>query len=536
MQNQFDYIVIGSGFGGSVSTLRLAEKGYKVAVIEQGKRFADADYPTTNWNIKKYLWLPMIRCFGIQKLTFFKKVFILSGVGVGGGSLVYANTLFKPNDKFFNNGNWAKYKDWKSTLESYYELAKKMLGAVANPYTAIEDDTLKALAQDLNRLHTFQNVDVGVNFNPINNFDPYFKGLGPKRNPCLRCAGCMVGCRHNAKNTLDKNYLYLAEKHFGASIIAETKVIKIQYSDNLYTITTQKSTPFFNKKTTRFTCKGLVLSAGVLGTLDLLLNQKYTTKTLPNLSQTIGNNLRTNSESICGIVSEDVKLNNNIAITSVFSPDDATQIEVCKYPTGSSLMLRMAAPAVGPGSGVVRLGKMFGAIFTHPIQFLKILFKKDLANNTIIFLVMQTLDNAFAMKLKKGLFGGMKIEDSKDNVPVPAYIEVGQKAMYAYAKKINGVAQNSITEIAFNMATTAHIMGGVPMGSNASEGVIDDNFKVHNYPDFFVLDGSILQFNPGVNPSLSITAIAEYAMNNVPKKTGFIGKNLDEMMLELSNY
>lgn len=532
MEKKYDYIVVGSGFGGSVSTLRLSEKGYKVCVIEQGKRYTEVDYPKTNWEIKKYLWLPLLRCFGIQKLTFFKKVLILSGVGVGGGSLVYANTLFEPKSRFFDNGNWAKIKDWKATLAPYYLVAKKMLGAVPSPFSGIEDTTLLSLAKDMQREHTYHTVEVGVNFEERQNFDPYFSGLGPKRNPCVRCAGCMIGCQHNAKNTLDKNYLYLAETYFGAEIIPETKVVKINYTENQYFVTTVSATNWLVSNTQTYIAKGLVISGGVLGTLELLLNQKYKFKTLERLSDTLGQNLRTNSESICGIVSKDIKLNNNIAITSVFRPDDDTHIEVCKYPSGSSLMLRLAVPAVGPGVGIVRLIKLLGTIVLHPLNFLKPIFNKKIADHTVIFLVMQTLDNAFAMRLRGKWWKSMQIEDDVNTTPVPAYIEVGQNAMHQYAKKVNGTSQNAITEIAFNMATTAHIMGGVPLGETEQEGVVNAAFEVFNYPNFYILDGSILQFNPGVNPSLTITAIAEYAMAQVPIREGHIGKTLEMLMEE----
>ena len=282
MDDTFDYIVVGSGFGGSVSAMRLSEKGYKVLVIEKGKRWRNEDYPTSNWNMAKYLWMPLVKCFGIQKLTFFKQVFIISGVGVGGGSLVYANTHMMPKESFYTNKIWSDIKDWKKTLQPYYERAKFMLGSTHYTREYEEDRILKEVATDMGRGHTYGHVDyVGVYMgNPNQETDPYFKGLGPVRKGCTECAACMVGCRHNAKNTLDKNYLWFAENMFGAQVLAETLVTKVEHINGEYLIHTECSTSWFNKKKKVYRSKGLIMSGGVLGTMDLLLKMKYETKTL----------------------------------------------------------------------------------------------------------------------------------------------------------------------------------------------------------------------------------------------------------------
>jgi cholesterol oxidase len=532
----YDYIVIGSGFGGSVSAMRLAEKGYSVSVLEKGKRYESKDFPKSNWDIKKFLWAPVIKCFGIQKLTFFKEVFVLSGVGVGGGSLVYANTHMVPPDAFFNNQQWAKFGNWKERLLPFYDLAKYMLGSVKNEKLYEEDFKLRELARDMGREHTFDSVHVGVYFGDTKNpKDPYFKGLGPLRKGCIECAGCMVGCRHDSKNTLDKNYLWFAQQ-FGTKIFAETLVTKIEHKEGLYHIHTQSSTSWWGKNKKVYRSKGLVMSGGVLGTMELLLKQKYETGTLPNLSDTLGAQLRTNSEMLCGVQSHTEKLNHGIAISSVFNPDEHTHVEIVKYSDGSDVMGVFAAYAIGPGSAWVRTMKLIGAMITKPHILLRSYYRmlrRKWAKHTIIFLVMQTLDNSMKMIWKKGLFGsGISIKN-EGKERVPAHIEVGQQVMTRYAEKVNGVPANSITEVVFNMSTTAHILGGCPMGATAAEGVINERFEVHGYPNMLVLDGSVIQGNLGVNPSLTITALSEYAMSLIADKEGNTLKKLQTQLAEL---
>jgi cholesterol oxidase len=536
LEKIYDYIVIGSGFGGSVSAMRLSEKGYSVAVLEKGKRYEAKDFPKSNWNIRKFLWAPLIKCFGIQKLTFFREVFILSGVGVGGGSLVYANTHMIPPDDFFNNPQWSKFDNWKERLMPFYDLAKFMLGTVKNEKLYEEDYKLRELARDMGREHTFDSVSVGVYFGDTKQpRDPYFKGLGPMRKGCIECAGCMVGCRHDAKNTLDKNYLWFAQR-FGAEIFAETLVTRIEFKDNIYHIYTCSSTSWFATGKKVFKSKGLVVSGGVLGTLELLLKQKYKTGTLPALSDTLGTQLRTNSEMLCGVHSRTEKLNHGIAISSVFNPDEHTHVEIVKYPDKSDVMGIFAAYAIGPGSAWLRTLKLIGAMITRPHILLRSYLRMisgKWATHTVIFLVMQTLDNSMKMVWKKNrLFGGMSIKN-EGNARVPAYIDIGQKVMTQYAEKVNAFAANSITEVVFNMSTTAHILGGCPMGATAAEGVINDKFQVHGYPNMYILDGSVVQGNLGVNPSLTITALSEYAMSHIPDKEGNTRKKLSQLLAEM---
>jgi cholesterol oxidase len=532
MNQKFDYIVIGSGFGGSVSAMRLAEKGYSVLVIEKGKRWKATDFPETNWNVSKYLWLPLLKCFGFQKLTFFKEVFIISGVGVGGGSLVYANTHMMPKESFYTNPKWSHINDWKSELAPFYEKAKFMLGSEKYTKEYEEDHILKSVAEDMGRGSSYGRVDyVGVyQGDTKNEKDPYFNGLGPLRKGCTECAGCMVGCRHNAKNTLDKNYLWFAENMFGAQVLAERVVTKIEHKNNEYHIHTEQSTSWYGKRKQVFVSGGVVVSGGVLGTMNLLLRQKYVNKTLPGLSDKLGDNILTNSEMLSGVVSADRKLNHGLAISSVFNPDDHTHIELCKFPDGSGAMVRLASMAAGNGNPAVRTLKMFGNMITQPWNFLRSLFNFRLAETSIIFLIMQSLPNAMQMKLKKGIFGTRLIMNNNSGQKVPSFIPVGQDALYRYAKKVNGVPHNAVTEIMFGLASTAHILGGCPMGKTKEEGVVDENFKVHGYPDFYILDGSIMPCNLGVNPSLTITALSEYAMDKIHAKQNVTIQSLDKRM------
>jgi cholesterol oxidase len=532
MDKVYDYIVIGSGFGGSVSAMRLSEKGYKVLVIEKGKRYSSEDYPKTDWNLKKFLWLPNLRWFGFQNVTFFRQLTILSGVGVGGGSIVYGNTHMVPPDAFFNNPIWAHFRDWKKTLMPFYEMARFMLGT--RPYTQFkeEDHLLKSVAEDMGKANTFNGVNIGVYYgDPEQSQDPYFKGLGPLRNGCTECAGCMVGCRYNAKNTLDKNYLYFAQEN-GVEIKDETLAEKIEFIDGIYHITVRSSTSLpWKRKRKKLTSKGLVVSGGVLGTMNLLLRQKFHFKTMTNLSDTLGSNIRTNSESLCGVSNADRKLNNGVAISSYFNPDEHTHVEIVKYNDRSGAMGRLGTLAVGSGSGIVRTLKLIAQIIRHPVRFLRATLNvRRWGENSIIFLVMQSLDNSMRMKWKNGLFWKRISFKNDAESKVPAYIPIGQEVMKRFAKKVNGIAQNVIPEIVLNMPMTAHILGGCPIGSSGKSGVINDRFEVHNYPNLYILDGSIIPCNLGVNPSLSITAISEYAMSLIPNKTGNKNKTLEEKL------
>ena len=371
----YDFIVIGSGFGGSVSSLRLAEKGYNVLLLEQGKRYEPGDFPKSNWRLSRYLWVPFLRFFGFQKLSFYSTASIMSGTGVGGGSLVYANTLYIPPDEFFKNNSWNKFGDWKRGLEPFYDKASFMLGRVRYPKLNIEDRILEDVSVDMNARETFETVHVGVNLEEKGKeSDPYFNGMGPLRSGCAECAGCMVGCRENAKNTLDRNYLWFAEK-LGVKILPETKATRIEFKDDLYHIETKRITSVLRLKKKTFTAKGLVVAAGALGTLELLLKQKHKFGTMTHLSDMLGHELRTNAETLCAVSGADEKLNNGLAITSVFSPDPFTHVEIVKYPDKSNALKWFFGLAVGnKGSTFKRTASLIIKSFTHPSLFLKTVF------------------------------------------------------------------------------------------------------------------------------------------------------------------
>jgi len=496
MEKEYDFIIIGSGFGGSVAALRLVEKGYTVLVIEKGKRYHSEDFPRTNWNLRKYLWIPSLRCFGIQKLTFYRQASILSGVGVGGGSLVYANTLFMPTDDFFLHQSWVNFKNWKETLLPYYQKAGMMMRRIKYEKLNIEDK--------------------------------------PARNSCTECAGCMVGCRENAKNSLDKNYLYFAEK-FGVTILPETYADRIEHKGGYYTIETRSSTSFICKKRNSYRSKGLILAGGTLGTIELLLKQKHKYKTLPGLSDRIGGNVLTNSETLSAVSGIKQKMNNGLAISSVFNPDDNTHIEIVKYPDGSNALKWFFSLSTGGKSrSIHRIFGLIGKSIRHPISFLKTVFNFNWSTGLIIFLVMQHLENYMRFEWKKTIWGGKMVVDNTGSRKVPAYIEIGQKAMETYASKSKGIAQNIILEIMFDRPTTAHILGGCPMSEDITTGVIDYRFRVHGYPDMYVVDGSAMQGNPGVNPSYSILAMAEYAIGQIPQKRGHSPITLEQLIQTLN--
>ncbi len=518
---EYDFVIIGSGFGGSVSALRLSEKGYKVLVIEKGKEYSDKDFPKSNWNLKRWLWLPALGLYGIQKISFFKHISAITGTGVGGGSLVYANTLPKPEKAFFNHGSWAELTDWEKELEPHYETAWKMLGAIENTYLGESDKAFKELAEKIGKKDKFKPVKVAIYFGEADKTvsDPYFEGKGPSRTGCIKCGACMTGCRHNAKNTLDKNYLYLARK-LGAEIIPEHKVTEIIPLDGKngsdgYEIIFKKSTSLFYKKEKKIKTKGVVLSGGVLGTVPLLLKQKK--KNLPNISDTIGNNVRTNNEALILTVTSDKNKNmsDGIAIGSIIETNEHTNAEPVRYGKGSGFWRILMMPAVNEKNFFLRIVKLIITPFTDPLKWLKIFFAPDFGKQTSVVLFMQHLDST--LKLRKKLFGiGTKAEKGKKPT---AFIPEAHNLAKKYAEIINGKPTVMLTETLTGIPSTAHILGGAVMGKDASQGVIDKNNKVFGYENMYICDGSMISANPGVNPSLSITAISERAMSFIPDKT-----------------
>ncbi|HEV2859012.1 MAG TPA: GMC family oxidoreductase [Solirubrobacterales bacterium] len=521
----YDWVVIGSGFGGSVSALRLSEKGYKVAVVECGKRFTDKDFPKSTWDIRRYFWAPRLGLRGIFRLTPFKDVSILSGSGVGGGSLGYANTLYEPPSKFFKDPQWADLADWQRELAPHYQEAKRMLGVVNVEGDDASDDLLREYGEHLGVGHTYTKTPVGIFFGEAGETvpDPFFGGEGPDRTGCTLCARCMVGCPVGAKNTLVKNYLYLAEKR-GAEVIPDRLVTEIrplgaEDGSDGYAITSERSGMLPGRGRRTITARGVVVAAGALGT-NKLLQRCRLTGALPRISSRLGELVRTNSEMILAVtVPEDYPedLTKRVAISGSIYPDPDTHIETVSYGKAGDSMSLLYTLLVGDGTRVTRPLKLLGQILRHPGRFAQLLWPKGWSRRTIILLVMQTLDNAIALRPKLGRSGKVWLQTEQDpEKPNPTFIPVANEAAEWLAERTGGVAQSSISEALMNVPTTAHILGGAVIGHSPEDGVVDARQRVFGYENLLVCDGSAVPANVGVNPSLTITALAEHAMSEVP--------------------
>jgi len=527
----FDYVVVGSGFGGGVSAMRLAEKGYHVLVLERGKRFEDKDFPRSNWNIWKFLWLPALRCFGIQQISLLNGVMVLRWSGVGGGSIAYANVLEIPDDRLFAAPAWRHLADWKSVLMPHYHTAQRMLGVAQNPRLLEADAHLKEIAAELGQADTFRPTNVGVFFGPEGQDvpDPYFGGQGPPRRGCNFCGACMVGCRYNGKNSLMKNYLYFAEK-YGAEIRPESEAVDIrpletpQPDDARYEVVYRRSTGCLFRPAHRVRARNVVVSGGVLATLKLLFHCRDTARSLPHLSPHLGDMVRTNNESLTGISSRNRKVDysKGVAITSVFQADEVTHIEPVRYPNGSSLMKMLTFPMAATDGGLpVALLKLLWYDLRHPLDFLRVYVLPGWAARTTILLVMQTEDKLMRLRQGRNIFTlfrrGLVAEQDADRV-VPARLPVADDATRRLAAKTDGIPGANTGAALLNIPLTAHILGGCPLGQDAAEGVVGIDCQVHNYPGLYVVDASTVPANPGINPSLTIAAMAEYAMSLIPPK------------------
>lgn len=518
-ENIFDYIIIGSGFGGSVSALRLCEKGYRVLLVEAGKRYEDEDFPKNNREIKKWLFWPRIGCFGIMRMSLFRHAFFLSGAGLGGGSLVYANTLLRPPSQFYEDNNWPKEHQWEERLKPYYEKAEKMLGLTESPRLEPADITLKKLAQIMGREKSFHQTKVGVYFAPEQSppTDPYFSGRGPLRKPCNFCGNCMVGCRVGAKNTLMKNYLYFAQ-NLGLKILTEAQATKVEEEhDGQYRVTVKQKGLFKTYNT-----KGVVFSAGVLGTIELLLKMKDCGH-LPKLSSKLGHYLRTNSEALVGLrVKNQADFSKGIAISAGFYPDPQTHVEIVRYGEDSDMIGMISTLMVGGGPHLVRIAKFFWQVFLHPYKFFQTLRLKNWAKESIILLVMQNLDNHLKFVLRRPWYWPFKkVMSTKINhqAKVPVFLPTANLVAQKMAKELHGTTLSSVPEVLLNKTTTAHILGGAIMAQGPEHGVIDYKNQVFGYKNMYVIDGSMIPANLGVNPSLTITAMAEHAMSFIGNKT-----------------
>jgi cholesterol oxidase len=526
----YDFVIIGSGFGGSVSAMRLAEKGYTVLVLERGKRYEDKDFPKTNWNIIKSLWLPFLRCFGTWELSFLNGCVALRGSGVGGGSLMYANVLMETDDRLFEAPSWHHLADWKTILRPHYDTAKRMLGVTTNPCLYKPDEILRQMAAELGVADTFHPTEVGVFFGVENETvpDPYFLGEGPARAGCNFCGGCMVGCRYNAKNTLPKNYLYFAEK-LGVRILSEVTVRDIrpligQPNDDVrYEVVFSKTTAWLRHPNYSVKARNVIVSAGALGTLELLFRCREQTHSLTRISKRLGDNVRTNSENLQGAVSRDKEIDysKGIAITSIFNVGGVTNIEPVRFSDGSSLIRNLTAPLIEGSNIPIRMIKTFWEIIVHPIDFLYSRFFSRWARHTTILLMMQPVEELLRVRLSRNIFTLFRkgvMFKSEGGVQLPKSPTISNSITRQFAGRMNGIPMATFMDSLFNFPITAHFMGGVPLGRDENEGVVDVDFQVHNYPGLFVVDGSIMPGNPGVNPSLTITALAEYAMSQIPVK------------------
>lgn len=525
----YDYLVIGSGFGGSVSACRLAEKGYSVGVVEMGKRYRKDDFAESNWDLKKFVWEPFFGMQGIFRMSIFKHAWVLSGVGVGGGSLVYANTSLEPPATVWDHPRWNRLEDWPRIMPRFYAEAKRMLGVTTNPYLGKADTLLKDAADAQGFGESFYPTQVAVYFGDEPgevHADPFFDGEGPERKSCVRCGGCMVGCRHGAKNSLDYNYLWFAEKR-GAKVMPETKVVDVRpigaadgAADGTsgYEVTVEHATRRFRKNRRVLRARGVVLSAGVLGTVKLLLEAKRS-GSLPRVSDALGQYVRTNSESIIGVrfTDPDVDITDGIAIGSGIYLDAHTHVEAVRYNRGSDVMGLTATLMAHGKPGPARVFAWLGALLRRPVIFLKMANPRGFGQQALILLVMQSLDSHLQMRLGRRWWWPFTRSLVTDGPPVPTYIPQANDFAEKMAAHLGGTALTAVTEILLNIPTTAHILGGAAMGADPSEGVIDARNRVFGYENLLVCDGSMIGANLGVNPSLTITALTEHAMSHIPE-------------------
>jgi cholesterol oxidase len=520
---EYDWVVIGSGFGGSVAALRLREKGHRVAVLESGRRFADDELPRSTWDLRRYFYAPRLGMRGIFRLSTFRDVSVVSGAGVGGGSLGYANTLYRAPKRFYADPGWAALADWETALAPHYAQAERMLGVTTVVADDPADQLLREYGEEIGADRTYAKTRVGVFFGEpgVTVPDPYFGGEGPDRAGCVLCGRCMVGCPHNAKNTLVKNYLWFAERK-GAEVFPEHEVVDVRPAgapdgSEGYVITTERPGAWLRKRRRTFTARGVVLAAGALGTNKLLARAKLG-GSLPRVSDFLGMDVRTNSEAILAVTlpKESAELIRRVAISSSVYPDPDTHIETVTYGDAGDSMSMLYTLMVGDGTRVTRPLKLLGALLRHPVRALRTLWPVGWSRRTIIVLVMQTLDNAISLRPKRSLLGGVRLQTEQDpEQPNPTFIPAANHFAAWLEKRTGGIAQSSLMEAVMNVPSTAHILGGAVIGADPSCGVVDARQRVFGYENLIVADGSAIPANLGVNPSLTIAALAELAMSAV---------------------
>ncbi|MBI1945599.1 MAG: GMC family oxidoreductase [Deltaproteobacteria bacterium] len=520
----YDWIIVGSGFGGSVSALRLVEKGYRVLLLEKGRRFRAEDFPKTNWDVRNWLWHPTLGLRGLFQMSFLEHLTVMHGVGFGGGSLVYANTLPMPSDEFFTAPSWRALGRWQQELAPHYATARKMLGVATNPKTTRGDEVLKQIAEETGRTQHFHMAEVGVFFGApgVRVPDPFFDGKGPERTGCKFCGACMTGCRHDAKNSLDKNYLYLAERR-GLEVRTETEVMAVrERAGGGYAIEARGT--FDHARHDELCADRVVLAGGVMGTMPLLLAMREDPQGLPRLSPRVGDFVRTNSEALIGVVTpeHDEDLTEGIAITSILHTDEHSHIEPVRYGRGSGFFRTLALPHSPAATALGRFAGAARGFAKQPIRWARALTVRDHAKHTQILLYMRTLEGTLRMQLGKGVRTGFQrglvtVLDDPSAAP-SAFMPEATDLARRFADKVKGVVMSIVTETLLGVPTTAHILGGACMGRDASDGVIDADHQVFGYPGLYVVDGAAMSANPGVNPSLTITAMAERAMSKIPAR------------------
>lgn len=522
----YDWLIVGSGFGGSVSALRLAEKGYRVLVVEKGRRYAPSEFPKSNWDLSRWMWMPQVGLRGIFQMSFMNHATILHGVGVGGGSLVYANTLPTPKDDFFRAPSWAHLADFKRELEPHYRTARRMLGAATNPLETRGDRILKEIAQDMGRPEDHHPTDVAVFFGKSGRTvpDPYFGGEGPDRTGCTFCGACMTGCRVGAKNTLDKNYLFLAEKR-GVVVQAETEVLsltkRVRKGGGFVAVVKDTFGGYGSKR--EIFADRVVLSGGVMGTIPLLLRMREDPNGLPALSERVGKSIRTNSEAVLGVISsKHDDFAEGVAITSILHTDDHSHIEPVRYGRGSGFFRLLTLPHAPGPTVVARLASASRGFFREPGKWIRALAVRDFARHSQVLLYMRTVEGTLTFELGRNLFTGWnrKMVSRLDatGVAPSAFMPEATDLAQRFADKVSGVSVSILTETMLGTPTTAHVLGGACMGSAAEDGVIDAHHRVFGYDGLYVVDGASVSANPGVNPSLTITAMAERAMSFIAPK------------------
>jgi cholesterol oxidase len=528
----WDYLIIGSGFGGSVAALRLREKGYSVLVLERGRRFQDRDFARTTWDIRRYLWAPALRCFGILEISAFRDIVAFHGAGVGGGSLGYANVLMRPDAHLFDSAEWNHPIAWRDALAPHYDTAARMLGVAPNPRLTPADRVLEDVAREFGAEGSFRPAEVGAYFGTpgqegVEVPDPYFGGEGPPRSGCVHCGGCMVGCRHGAKNTLVKNYLWLAERR-GTAVEADIEARDIQplaagEADGARYLVVARGTGRGRRGRRAFRARNVIVAAGAVGTMRLLFRCRDVTRSLPRISSALGESVRTNNEALLGVINRTAEPDQSqgVAISSITHVDAVTQVEPVRYPAGSSLMRFLTGPILPEGGFVRRLAGFFWGVIRRPGELYQTHIRRGWAERSTIILVMQTANSRLRFRPGRSILTGFRrgVVSAPDPTSPPASpIALGHAIARAFARRTGGIAAASLGEGLFGVPMTAHLLGGCPFGASAKEGVLSLDCEVHGHPGLYVVDGSIVPGNPGVNPSLTIAALAEFAMSRVPPR------------------